>query len=152
MLHGRYDCRWAARINVRKRVALGRVNVRKRRVCERGSIRAETVTVAKILLPAGGEIYRFDKRQRFFVSKKQKRDGGAVLYPPASPEDLVGKGSPSRLTHRTRTLTTGQRSHSALTEVSDRCCCLAGWVAVQLLLAPPPRLRLWQSRQPVACA
>ena len=51
MLHGRYDCRWAARINVRKRVALGRVNVRKRRVCERGSIRAETVTVAKILLP-----------------------------------------------------------------------------------------------------
>ena len=55
MLHGRYDCRWAARINVRKRVALGRVNVRKRRVCERGSIRAETVTVAKILLPPGGE-------------------------------------------------------------------------------------------------
>ena len=53
MLHGRYDCRWAARINVRKRVALGRVNVRKRRVCERGSIRAETVTVAKILLPPG---------------------------------------------------------------------------------------------------
>ena len=60
-IHGRVSCfmavttvcRWAARINVRKWVALGRVNVRKRRVCERGSIRAETVTVAKILLPPG---------------------------------------------------------------------------------------------------
>ena len=67
MLHGRYDCRWAARINVRKRVALGRVNVRKRRVCERGSIRAETVTVAKILLPPGGRASATLSRVRRFA-------------------------------------------------------------------------------------